>query len=98
MVDIGSYFFSQLCEGQSDTLACIAPMLLPQPSFSDLDQEVNYTVIMDNAMGPDIADSNLRLDLLPDPIFRDILESDTEILIGTNSTITITVCHSGKDL
>ena len=79
-------------------LACVAPMLLPQPSISDLDQEVNYTVILDNAMGPDIAEFSLRLNLLPDPIFLGILESDTEVPIRTNLIITISVCHSGKEL
>ena len=77
-------------------MSCIAPELLPVPSPSDIDQEINYTVIMDNAMGPDITESSLRLTLLPNPIFIGILDSDTVVVIGTNSTITITVRHSGK--
>ena len=77
-------------------LSCIAPELMPEPSLNDTDQDINYTVIMDNAMGPDITESSLRLILLPNPIFIHILDSDTVVVIGTNSTITITVCHSGK--
>ena len=92
MVDIRSYFFSQLCEGKSDMLLCIAPELLPRPSPDDIDQDINYTIIMDNAMGPDITQSSLVLTLLPNPSFNGIL--DSSVPTGTNSTITITVCHS----
>ena len=79
-------------------LLCIAPELLPVPSPSDIDQDINYTVIMDNAMGPDITEPSLRLNLLPNPIFIGILESDRMVPTGSSSTITITVCHSGKGL
>ena len=80
-------------------LVCIAPEILPEPtSPSDFYQVVKYTVIMDNAMGPDITKSTLRLDILPNPFFYGILNSDTMVVIGTRSTITITVCHSGKSL
>ena len=79
-------------------LSCIAPELLPEPSLSDIDQEINYTIIMDNAMGPGIIESNRRLTLLPNPIIIGRLDSDTVVVIGTSSTITITVCHSGKGL
>ena len=79
-------------------LSCTAPEILPVPSPSDIDQDINYTVIMDNAMGPDITESSLRLILLSNPIFIGILDSDTVVVIGTSSTITITVCESGKGL
>ena len=78
---------SQLCESKPTMLSC---------SPSDIDQEINYTVIMDNAMGPDITESNLRLTLLPNPFFIGILESNRMVPTGISSTITITVCHSGK--
>ena len=74
-------------------LSCIAPELLPEPSPSDINQDINYAVIMDNAMGPDITESSLRLTLLPNPIFIGILESNRTILTGLYSTITINVCH-----
>ena len=77
-------------------LTCIAPMLIPDPSVSDSGQELNYTVIMDNASGPDITQSSLSLVLNPDPIFIGILDSDRMVPVGTNSIITITVGHSDK--
>ena len=98
LIYMRSYFFSQLCEGKPTTLLCIAPALLPEPSLSDINQKINYTVIMDDAMGPDITEFSLRLSLLPNPFFIGILESNRVVPTGINSTITITVCHRGQGL
>ena len=74
-------------------LSCIAPELLPEPSPTDIGQDINYAVIMDNAMGPDITESSLRLTILPNPIFIGILESNRMVPTGINSSIIINVCH-----
>ena len=75
-------------------LSCIAPELLPEPSPSDIDRDINYAVIMDNAKGPDITEPSLRLTLLPNPIFIGILESNRMVSTGINSSIIIIVCHA----
>ena len=96
MVGVMSYFFPQLCKGKPTTLTCIAPKLIPDANVSDNDQELKYTVIMDNASGPDITQSSLRLVLHPNPVFTAISESDRMILIGTSSNIRIIVGHGSK--
>ena len=74
-------------------LRCIAPRLSPGPSNNDYDQELNYTVTMDNASGPDITQPLLGLILKRDPTFIEIVESDRMYAINDNtSTIRIRVC------
>ena len=74
-------------------LTCIAPKLIPDPSNNDYDQELNYTVTMDNANGPDITQPLLGLILKRDPTFIEIVESDRMYPINDNTaTIRIRVC------
>ena len=74
-------------------LTCIAPRLSPDPRDFDYDQELNYTLIMDNTSGPDITQPLLGLVLKRDPIFTDIIESDRMYPTNDNtSTIHIRVC------
>ena len=99
IVGINSYLILQHCKGTSTMLTCVAPELVPPPSDSDYSQELNYTVIMDNASGPDITQSTLSLVLNPDPRFTTISESSRMIPIGQNATtITINVGHSDRGL
>ena len=74
-------------------LTCIAPKLSPDPSNNDYDKELNYTVTMDNARGPDITQSLLGLIVKRHPTFIEIVESDRTYAINDNtSTIRIRVC------
>ena len=74
-------------------LRCIAPRISPSPSNNDYDRELKYTIIMDNAHGPDITQSFLRLILNRDPTFIEIEESDRMFAINDNtSTIRIRAC------
>ena len=74
-------------------LTCIAPRLIPDPSNNDYDNELNYTVIMDNANGPDITQPLLGLILKRDPTFLEIVQSDRMYELNDNtSTIRIRVC------
>ena len=67
-------------------MTCIAPRLIPDPSNNDYEQELNYTVIVDNASGPDIAQPSLVLILKRDPTFIEIVESDRMYAINDNSS------------
>ena len=74
-------------------LRCIAPRLIPDPSVSDIDQELNYSVILDNASGPDITQPLLGLILIRGPTFIEIVESDRIFAINDmTSPIRIRVC------
>ena len=74
-------------------LTCIAPRLIPDPSNNDYDKELNYTVTMDNANGPNSTQPLLGLVLKRDPTFIEIVESDRMYEINDNtSTIRIRVC------
>ena len=97
MVGIKFCFFPQVCEGMPTMLKCIASTLSPSPdNDSYFGQELNYTVIMDNAGGPDITQPSLRLVLRPNPNFTGILEMDRTIPLGSNPIITIIVGLNGK--
>ena len=52
---------------------------------------MNYTVIMDNAPGPDASDTSLTLYVKPDPVFTEIQETDRVYIIGSTRTISILV-------
>ena len=74
-------------------MTCIAPRLISDPSNNDYDKDLNYTVTMDNANGPDITQPFLGLILKRDPTFTEIVESDRMYEINDNtSTIRIRVC------
>ena len=96
MIGIKSYFIFQLCKGTSTMLTCFAPELVPPPSDGNYSQELKYTVIMDNASGPDITQSGLALVLNPDPLFTSISESSRIIPVGQNATIIINVGHNDR--
>ena len=94
--------FAQVCEATTSTsLACIAPMLSPMPELRDGESfMLNYTVIMDDAPGPDIAQADLRLFVLPDPIFLSVGvemvptgSNDTVITIRVRSPAVVTRAH-----
>ena len=78
-------------------LRCIAPMLSPSPNNDTyFGQELNYTVKVDNAGGPDITQSSLRLVLRPNPNFIGILDVDRMVPLQSNPIITIIVGLNGK--
>lgn len=52
---------------------------------------MNYTVIMDNAPGPDTSDTSLTLLMKPDPVFTEIQQSDRIYNEGSGLTISILV-------
>ena len=74
-------------------LMCTAPGLVPDPHDIDYDQTLNYTIVLDNANGPDITQPLLQLTLKRDPVFIEIEESDRMYLINDHtSAIRIKVC------
>lgn len=79
---------SQSCQNRSkgQVLECLAPTLKSDPGDTDYSTALNYTVVVDNASGPDITNSALQLILYPDPIFLGIEETDTIHPINDNST------------
>lgn len=74
----------------STAISCVTPPLSRlQPSDRD---GLNYTIIMDNAPGPNLADKTLQIFVLPNPEnFRLI---STEIHQEINGSIKISVMQS----
>ena len=78
----------QSCQSRSkgNELVCLAPSLKPDPRDIDYNTVFNYTVVVDNAIGPDLTKFPLQLILKPNPIFIGIDETDTMHPTRDNST------------
>ena len=48
-------------------ISCVAPPLITQSPLGDGDSRLNYTIIVDDAPGPDLAMDSLQISVLPDP-------------------------------
>ena len=71
----------------SGAIACVSP---PLSHTEPGDEEgLNYTVIMDNAPGPDLDDESLQIGVLPDPGNFKLLDSSYNI--GSTNLIRIMV-------
>ena len=78
----------QVCKAQSSYLLhCTGPQM---PFVGNGNQQLNYTVIMDNAPGPSTDNAQLQLRLRPNPVFVEIQESD-RVYTGSDDRITILV-------
>lgn len=85
---------------------CIAPKLsIPQSYISNSEQgrqngqgfnevALNYTIVMDNAPGPNILNQSLSLSLRGDPVFLEIDRNNKQYEVFSGSTISITVGSS----
>ena len=81
----------QVCSSMaSSTLHCIAPEVPNYVVENAVGQPLNYTLIMDNAPGPLLNNRELQLELRPNPVFREIQETD-RVYLGPSDDITIIV-------
>ena len=78
----------QSCQSRSkgQELVCLTPALKPHPHDIDYNTPLNYTIVVDNASGPDPTKFFLQLILKPDPTFTGIDETDTMHPINDNIT------------
>ena len=71
----------------STAISCVVPPLTRlQPGDVD---GLNYTIIMDNAPGPDLTNENLQIRVAPNPVVFGLVES--EYNTGTSAPIRIRV-------
>ena len=77
-----------MCRPESPTLlVCTAPAL---SGGDPMDSSINYTIIMDNAPGPN-SSGDLRLSLVPDPSITTNGLATTDYTVGAETPITINV-------
>ena len=78
----------QSCQSRSNgqELVCSAPTLNSSARDTYFNTPLNYTIVMDNARGPDVTNNLLQLILKPNPVFNGIEEADTTHPINDNST------------
>ena len=80
-------------------MSCLAVPLVPagvrrrQADNSTLN--ISYTVVMDNAPGPDLSNSLLQLNVLPDPVIGDLNDPNFSAVIGINVSLCSCnmICH-----
>ena len=71
----------------SSTISCVVPPLTRlQPSDTD---GLSYTIVMDNAPGPDLTDDKLQISVEPNPDVFELVESDYNV--GSSAPIRIEV-------
>ena len=74
-------------------ISCVIPPLTRlQPGDAD---GLNYTIIMDNAPGPDLTNENLQISVQPNPEVFELVES--EYNAGSSAPIRIRVSFNNCD-
>ena len=69
-------------------MSCLTVPLVPagvrRRQVDDTTQNISYTVVVDNAPGPDLSNSLLQLNVLPDPVIGDLDDPNFIAVISIN--------------
>ena len=76
------------------TIVCVTPPLHRIPS--DDRDGLNYTILMDNAPGPDLTLKSLQITVLPNPENFSLITTNIAQLINGSIQISVWHCHSVK--
>ena len=69
-------------------LECIVPPITPLSSTSDdLDIVVGYTVIVDDADGPDNSSDELQLTLRANPVIDEVITNEISLPVSSSESV-----------
>ena len=70
-----------------NSMSCLTPRLISAGKSRRLvatAENISYTVVVDNAAGPDFSNPLLQLNVLPDPVIGDLSDVVASNVIGIN--------------
>ena len=75
-------------------MSCLTPPLTTGRSRRQvaIAENISYTVVVDNAAGPDFSNPLLQLNVLPDPVIGDLSDAVVASIISINVNYYLVVC------
>ena len=78
-----------------NSMSCLTPPLIATGEGHRqvaIAENISYTVVVDNAAGPDFSNPLLQLNVLPDPVIGDLSDAVVASIISINVNYYLVVC------